>query len=199
MSMGWWKRPMDVLGAAVGLVLSLPVLGVIAAAVRVRLGAPVLFSQVRPGLRGEPFTMHKFRTMTDERDGDGELLPDRERLTPLGRALRASSLDELPELWDVLRGKMSLVGPRPLLMEYLEHYDERQATRHDVKPGMTGWAQVRGRNAASWEDRLEADAWYVEHATIWLDLRILALTLVTVLRRDGISAPGHATKERFDV
>ena len=192
------KRAVDVVGAAAGLVVLGPVLVAVAVLVRVRLGRPVLFRQVRPGLDGEPFVLHKFRTMTDERGPDGDLLPDAVRLTRFGRWLRATSLDELPELWDVLRGKMSLVGPRPLLMDYLEHYDERQATRHDVKPGMTGWAQVQGRNATSWEERLEADAWYVDHASLWLDLRILARTILTVVRRDGISAPGHATKERFD-
>ena len=194
----FWKRALDVTVSGLGLLVLAPLLIVIALAVRLLLGAPVLFTQVRPGLHEQPFRMHKFRTMTDDRGPEGDLLPDAARLTRFGLWLRATSLDELPELWDVLRGKMSLVGPRPLLMDYLEHYDERQATRHDVKPGMTGWAQVQGRNATSWEERLEADAWYVDHASLWLDLRILARTILTVVRRDGISAPGHATKERFD-
>lgn len=193
-----WKRTMDVLGASVGLVLLSPVLLVLAVLVRTRLGPPVLFTQRRPGLDGQPFTLHKFRTMTEERDAEGHLLPDEQRLTRFGQWLRTTSLDELPELYDVLRGRMSLVGPRPLLTAYLEHYDERQASRHDVKPGMTGWAQVQGRNELDWDARLEADAWYVEHVSLWLDARILARTVVTVVRREGISSPGHVTGERFD-
>lgn len=193
-----WKRGMDVVGAVLGLVVLSPVLLVLAVLVRTRLGSPVLFTQVRPGLDGAPFRLHKFRTMTEKRGADGELLPDELRLTPFGQWLRATSLDELPELFDVLRGKMSLVGPRPLLMDYLERYDDRQATRHDVKPGITGWAQINGRNALDWDARLEADAWYVEHLSPLLDLRILVRTLVSVLRREGISSPGHATQERFD-
>lgn len=194
----WWKRPMDVVGAGLGLLVLSPVLLVLAVLVRVRLGAPVLFRQARPGLHSAPFILHKFRTMTEDRGPGGELLPDEQRLTSFGRWLRRTSLDELPELWDVLRGEMSLVGPRPLLLEYVERYTPRQATRHRVRPGITGWAQVNGRNALDWDERLEADAWYVEHASLLLDLRILWRTLRIVLRREGISSPGHATQERFD-
>lgn len=194
----WWKRAMDVVGAGAGLVVLAPVLLVLAVLVRLRLGSPVLFTQTRPGLNGEPFTLHKFRTMTEARDTTGDLLPDEQRLTSFGSWLRSTSLDELPELWDVLRGAMSLVGPRPLLMAYLEHYDDRQAGRHDVKPGITGWAQVQGRNELDWDARLEADAWYAENVSLCLDLRILARTLLTVVRRNGITTPGHATVERFD-
>ena len=188
---------MDVLVAGAALVLlALPLL-LLACLVRVRLGSPVLFRQVRPGLRGRPFMMVKFRTMTDERDADGELLPDARRLTAFGRFLRASSLDELPELWNVLRGEMSLVGPRPLLMEYLPLYSSEQARRHEVRPGITGWAQVNGRNAVSWEDRFKLDVWYVDHRTLGLDLRILWLTVRKVIVREGISAQGEATMPRF--
>lgn len=189
---------MDVAGASVGLVVLSPALVVLVVLVRLRLGSPALFSQTRPGLHGQPFTLHKFRTMTEERDMDGELLPDAERLTHFGQWLRRTSLDELPELWDVLRGEMSLVGPRPLLMEYLEHYSPRQARRHEVRPGMTGLAQVNGRNALDWNQRLELDAQYVERVSPWLDVKILWQTLLIVLRREGITTPGHATGERFD-
>ena len=164
---------------------------------RCKLGSPVLFRQVRPGLYGRPFMMVKFRTMTDERGADGALLPDAQRLTAFGHFLRASSLDELPELWNVLRGEMSLVGPRPLLMEYLPLYSPAQARRHDVRPGITGWAQVNGRNAVSWDERFALDVWYVEHCSLWLDLRILWLTVRKVLVREGISAQGEATMPRF--
>jgi len=191
------KRAFDVVVAGVGLALLSPVLAVIALLVRVRMGRPVLFSQRRPGLHGELFTLRKFRTMTDERGPAGELLPDDQRLTRIGCFLRSSSLDELPELWNVLVGDMSLVGPRPLLPEYLELYSSEQARRHDVRPGITGLAQVEGRNAASWEERLALDVWYVDHHTLWLDLKILARTVLTVLTRQGISEPGHATKDRF--
>ena len=158
----------------------------------------MLFSQVRPGLHGKPFTIVKFRTMTDERGPDGVLLPDAQRLTPFGRFLRASSLDELPELWNVLKGEMSLVGPRPLLMEYLPLYSSEQARRHEVRPGITGWAQVNGRNAISWADKFALDVWYVDHRSLWLDVRILWLTVRKVLVRDGISAAGEATMPRFE-
>jgi len=177
-------------------VLALPLL-VLWLLVRLKLGSPVLFRQVRPGLHGRPFMMVKFRTMTDERGADGELLPDGQRLNSFGRFLRSSSLDELPELWNVLRGDMSLVGPRPLLMEYLSLYSPEQARRHEVRPGITGWAQVNGRNALSWEARFELDVWYVDHHTLWLDLRILWLTLRKVLVREGISAHGEATMSKF--
>jgi lipopolysaccharide/colanic/teichoic acid biosynthesis glycosyltransferase len=165
--------------------------------VRRRLGSPVLFSQVRPGLHGKPFRMYKFRTMTDARDADGNLLPDAERLTDFGKWLRASSLDELPELINVLRGEMSLVGPRPLLMEYLPLYSPEQARRHEARPGITGWAQINGRNAISWDDKFALDVWYVDHQGVWLDVRILALTVWRVLRREGISAAGEATMPKF--
>ena len=166
--------------------------------IRRKLGSPVLFRQVRPGLHGEPFEMVKFRTMTDERGPDGALLPDAQRLTPFGRFLRASSLDELPELWNVLRGEMSLVGPRPLLMEYLPLYSPEQARRHEVRPGITGWAQVNGRDAISWSNKFALDVWYVDHRSLWLDVRILWMTVLKVLVRDGISAAGEATMPRFE-
>lgn len=178
------------------LVLALPML-LLWGLVRRKLGSPVLFRQVRPGLHGRPFMMVKFRTMTDERGADGELLPDAQRLTSFGRFLRATSLDELPELWNVLRGEMSLVGPRPLLMEYLPLYSPEQARRHEVRPGITGWAQVNGRNALSWEDRFKLDVWYIDHRSLWLDLRILWLTVRKVIVREGISAQGEATMPRF--
>ena len=191
------KRAFDLITATVLLaVLALP-LALLALVIRVRLGSPVFFRQQRPGLHGRLFRMIKFRTMTDARNAQGELLPDAERLTALGRALRASSLDELPELWNVLWGHMSLVGPRPLLPEYLPLYNAHQARRHEVRPGITGWAQVNGRNALSWEDRFDLDVWYVDHQSFALDLRILALTVRKVLLREGISAPGEATVSRF--
>jgi sugar transferase EpsL len=192
------KRAIDVLGATLGLALLGPVLLLIALAVWGSLGRPVLFRQVRPGLHGRPFELLKFRTMTEARDAAGELRSDRERLTRFGKWLRASSLDELPELINVLCGDMSLVGPRPLLLEYLGHYSAEQARRHEVRPGITGWAAVHGRNATSWERRLALDVWYVDHWSLGLDLRILLMTVVKVLRREGISAQGHATMPRFD-
>jgi lipopolysaccharide/colanic/teichoic acid biosynthesis glycosyltransferase len=192
------KRLFDLLASVLGLlVLALP-LAVLAWQVRRKLGSPVLFTQVRPGLHGKPFRMVKFRTMTDERDASGALLPDAQRLTPFGRFLRSSSLDELPELWNVLRGEMSLVGPRPLLMEYLPLYSAVQARRHEVRPGITGWAQVNGRNAISWADKFALDVWYVDHRSLFLDIRILWLTVRKVLVRDGISAAGEATMPRFE-
>ncbi len=188
---------MDVLAAgAVLFFLALPLV-LLGLMVRRKLGRPVLFRQVRPGLHGRPFMMVKFRTMTDERGVDGELLPDAQRLTAFGRFLRASSLDELPELWNVLCGEMSLVGPRPLLMEYLPLYSPDQARRHEVRPGITGWAQVNGRNALSWEERFKLDVWYVDHRSLWLDLRILWLTVRKVIVREGITAEGEATMPRF--
>ncbi|MES2919228.1 MAG: sugar transferase [Pseudomonadota bacterium] len=191
------KRLLDVTGAAAGLLLLSPVVLTVAYLVRTRLGSPVLFQQVRPGLHGKPFRMYKFRTMTDARDAAGNLLPDAERLTAFGKWLRASSLDELPELINVLRGEMSLVGPRPLLMEYLPLYSPEQARRHDARPGITGWAQINGRNAISWDDKFALDVWYVDHQGVWLDIRILALTVWRVLRREGISAAGEATMPKF--
>ena len=191
------KRCFDLVVAVVALLaLAVPLL-VLVWLVRSKLGSPVLFRQVRPGLNGKPFEMVKFRTMTDDRDVDGTLLPDAKRLTPFGRFLRASSLDELPELWNVLKGDMSLVGPRPLLMEYLPLYTPEQARRHEVRPGITGWAQVNGRNAISWEDKFALDVWYVDHRSLWLDLRIVWMTVRKVLVRDGISAAGEATMTRF--
>lgn len=191
------KRVFDFLVAGgLLIVLSLPVV-LLALVVRLALGRPVLFSQVRPGLEGQPFTMYKFRTMTDARNEHGELLPDTQRLTRFGRFLRASSLDELPELWNVLKGEMSLVGPRPLLMEYLPLYSPFHARRHEARPGITGWAQVNGRNTLSWKARFELDVWYVDNQSFWLDLRILWLTVRKVIQRDGISAEGEATMPKF--
>jgi lipopolysaccharide/colanic/teichoic acid biosynthesis glycosyltransferase len=191
------KRALDVIGAAVGLVLLSPLLLAIAVAVRLAHGSPVLFRQRRPGRFGAPFELCKFRTMTDRRGPDGELLADAERLTRLGRFLRRTSLDELPELLNVLRGDMSLVGPRPLLMEYLPLYSAEQARRHEVRPGITGWAQVNGRNAQTWADRFALDVWYVDHASLRLDLEILGRTVRTVFSGEGISEAGHATRENF--
>lgn len=165
--------------------------------VRVILGKPVLFTQVRPGYKAQPFTLYKFRSMTNKTDAKGCLLPDAERLTRFGQFLRASSLDELPELINVLRGEMSLVGPRPLLMQYLPLYNPKQHRRHEVHPGITGWAQINGRNALTWEDKFRLDVWYVDHWSLWLDIRILSLTIWKILRREGISQPGHATMEEF--
>ena len=192
------KRLFDFFAALLGLLLlALPLLGLIWLVLN-KLGSPVFFRQVRPGMHGKPFEMIKFRTMTDTRGPDGKLLPDAERLTPFGRFLRSSSLDELPELWNVLKGDMSLVGPRPLLMEYLPLYSPEQARRHLVRPGVTGWAQVNGRNAISWEDKFRLDTWYVDNRSFWLDIRILWLTVRKVLVRDGISAPGDATMPAFN-
>lgn len=191
------KRASDALLALLALLVLSPLLLLTALLVRVKLGSPVLFSQVRPGLHGRPFRMVKFRSMTDARDGSGALLPDAQRLPPFGRFLRASSLDELPELWNVLKGDMSLVGPRPLLMEYLPLYTAEQARRHDVRPGITGWAQVNGRNAISWDDKFRLDVWYVDHHSLALDLRIIAMTFARVVRPQGISAPNSATAEKF--
>ena len=191
------KRALDVLGAAVALVVLSPVMLAVAVLVRLRLGTPVLFRQARPGRDGRPFVLLKFRTMTDARDEDGELLPDGERLTALGRFLRRTSVDELPELLNVLRGDMSLVGPRPLLPEYLPLYSAEQARRHEVRPGITGWAQVNGRNAVSWDDKLALDVWYVDHRSLRLDAEILGRTVANVLSGHGVSAPGHATTEKF--
>jgi sugar transferase EpsL len=174
-----------------------PVLGGVALLVRLKLGSPVLFCQRRPGLHGKPFTLFKFRTMTDARDSAGNLLPDAERLTGFGKFLRASSLDELPELWNVLKGEMSLVGPRPLLMEYLDRYTPEQARRHEVRPGLTGWAQVNGRNALTWEEKFALDCWYVDNLGLKVDLEIIVLTIVHLIKREGISHPGQATMNKF--
>jgi len=191
------KRVFDLVVATVALALLAPLMLAVAVAVRLGLGTPVWFVQERPGRHGVPFRMVKFRTMRDALDAAGRPLPDGERLTRLGKFLRAASLDELPELWNVLRGEMSLVGPRPLLMEYLPRYSAEQARRHEVKPGITGWAQVNGRNALSWEEKFRLDVWYVDHASLWLDLEIIALTLWKTIKRDGISQSGHATMPDF--
>lgn len=191
------KRVFDCVVAAAALLVLSPLLLTVAGLVRLRLGAPVLFRQIRPGMRARPFEMVKFRTMTDTRDAAGNLLPDSQRIPAFGRFLRSSSLDELPELWNVLKGDMSLVGPRPLLMEYLPLYTSEQFRRHDVRPGITGWAQVNGRNAISWEDKFLLDVWYVDNRTFWLDVKILLLTARKVLVREGISAHGEATMPRF--
>ena len=191
------KRIFDLLLAAMALLLlGLPLL-FLTWQIRRKLGSPVFFRQTRPGLYSKPFEMVKFRTMTDARGPDGQLLPDADRLTPFGRFLRASSLDELPGLWNVLKGDMSLVGPRPLLMEYLPLYSPEQARRHNVRPGITGWAQVNGRNALSWEDKFKLDVWYVDNRSLWLDINILWLTVRKVLVREGISAAGEATMSKF--
>lgn len=191
------KRLFDfVVALSALIVLGLPLL-LLAVLIRCKLGNPVIFRQTRPGLRGQPFEMVKFRTMTDVRGSDGALLPDADRLTPFGRFLRETSLDELPELWNVLKGDMSLVGPRPLLLEYLPLYTPEQSRRHEVRPGVTGWAQVNGRNAISWEEKFELDVWYVDHQSLWLDVKILWLTVKKVLVRDGISAAGEATMGKF--
>ncbi len=191
------KRTFDLLVSLILLILLSPVMLVIAVLVRIKLGRPVLFSQERPGLHGRLFRLYKFRTMRDARGADDRLLPDEERLTKFGRFLRASSLDELPELFNVLKGEMSLVGPRPLLVAYLERYTPEQARRHEVLPGITGWAQVNGRNALSWESKFKLDVWYVDNRSFWLDLKILFLTLWKALKREGISAPGSATAPEF--
>lgn len=191
------KRLFDIFASALGLFLLSPVIAVVAWQIRRNLGSPVLFRQVRPGLDGKPFEMVKFRTMRDALDTQGKLLPDPERMTPLGSFLRASSLDELPELWNVLKGDMSLVGPRPLLMEYLPLYSPEQYRRHEVRPGVTGWAQINGRNALSWEDKFKLDIWYVDNRSFWLDLKIIFLTVKKVVIRDGINADGEVTMPKF--
>lgn len=191
------KRLFDILASAIALVLLSPVMAYVAWQISKKLGSPVLFRQVRPGLNGKPFTMIKFRTMRDAVDKDGNPLPDSERMTPFGNFLRSTSLDELPELWNVFKGDMSLVGPRPLLMEYLPLYSPEQYRRHEVRPGVTGWAQINGRNAISWEDKFKLDVWYVDNRSFWLDVKILFLTVKKVFIRDGISAEGEATMSKF--
>ena len=191
------KRVFDIFLAALALLMfSIPILLLIWQ-IRSKLGSPAFFRQMRPGQNGKPFQMVKFRSMTDALGSDGQLLPDADRLTPFGRFLRASSLDELPGLWNVLKGDMSLVGPRPLLMEYLPLYSPEQARRHNVQPGITGWAQVNGRNALSWDDKFKLDVWYVDNRSLWLDIKILWLTVRKVLVREGISAAGEATMSKF--
>jgi lipopolysaccharide/colanic/teichoic acid biosynthesis glycosyltransferase len=191
------QRLFDIVASTIGLLLLAPVIAVVAFQIRRKLGSPVFFRQVRPGIGGQPFEMIKFRTMRDAKNENGDLLPDSERMIPLGNFLRNSSLDELPELWNVLIGDMSLVGPRPLLMEYLPLYSTEQARRHNVRPGITGWAQVNGRNAVSWEQKFKYDVWYVENQSFWLDLKIIWMTIKKVIAREGINAPGHATTENF--
>lgn len=191
------KRLVDIVVASLMLLLLAPILLVIAVMIAVRLGRPVLFCQQRPGLGGRIFAMYKFRTMTNATDAEGRLLPDAERMTPFGQFLRSASLDELPELLNVLRGEMSLVGPRPLLVEYLDRYTPRQARRHEARPGITGWAQVNGRNALSWPEKFELDVWYVDHQSFWLDIKILFMTLAKVCKREGIAQTGHVTMQPF--
>jgi lipopolysaccharide/colanic/teichoic acid biosynthesis glycosyltransferase len=191
------KRFLDLALAIPALILLSPLSALVALLVRLKLGSTVLFRQQRPGLHGQPFTIYKFRSMTDARDAQGNLLPPADRLTPFGRFLRSTSLDELPELFNVLKGEMSLVGPRPLLMRYLERYTPEQMRRHEVRPGITGWAQVNGRNAITWEQKFALDVWYVDQRSLGLDLKIIALTVCKILKREGISPPGQATMEEF--
>ena len=191
------KRAFDIVAAGCALLVLAPVIVFVAWQISRKMGSPVFFRQVRPGLNGKPFEMIKFRTMRDAIDASGNPLPDSERLTPFGQFLRSSSLDELPELWNVLKGDMSLVGPRPLLMEYLPLYSPEQARRHEVRPGVTGWAQVNGRNTLSWEEKFKLDVWYVDNRSLWLDIKVLFLTVKKVLVRDGISAEGEATMSKF--
>jgi lipopolysaccharide/colanic/teichoic acid biosynthesis glycosyltransferase len=193
----FFKRILDIGLSLLGLCLLWPLMLFVALLVRLRLGSPVLFKQMRPGLRGKPFCLYKFRTMKDLYAPDGKPLPDEERITPFGKALRATSLDELPELFNVIKGDMSIVGPRPLLMKYIPLYTPRQMRRHEVRPGITGWAQVNGRNNLSWEERFEMDVWYVDNLSFLLDLKIILLTIIKVLRREGISQEGHATMDEF--
>lgn len=192
------KRTFDIIASAMGLLLLAPVMALVAWQIRKKLGSPVLFRQVRPGMGGKPFEMVKFRTMQDAADAQGQMLPDSERMTPFGSFLRSSSLDELPELWNVLKGDMSLVGPRPLLMEYLPLYSAEQYRRHEVRPGVTGWAQINGRNALSWVEKFKLDVWYVNNQSLWLDIKIIFRTVKKVLVKDGISAQGEATMSKFD-
>lgn len=191
------KRLFDLIITVPTLILLAPLFVLFGLLVYFRLGPPVLFRQQRSGLRGQPFTLFKFRTLSDSRDAEGSLLPDGERLNAFGRFLRSTSLDELPELINVLKGNMSLVGPRPLLVEYLDYYSREQARRHEVRPGITGWAQIHGRNAVSWEQKFEHDVWYVDRRSFWLDLRIILITLVKVVKCEGISSKNHPTTEKF--
>ena len=191
------KRLLDIIIASVALILLSPLYAFVAYKVKKNLGSPVLFRQVRPGLHGKPFEMVKFRTMTDERDAQGNLLPNEQRLPKFGKMLRATSLDEMPELWNVIKGDMSIVGPRPLLMDYLPLYNEEQAKRHNVRPGMTGYAQVNGRNSISWEEKFKLDTWYVENQSIWLDFKIMFQTVKKVLVKEGINQSEEVTMTRF--
>lgn len=191
------KRGFDLILTTLLIILLLPLLVLIGLLIKVRLGSPILFRQVRPGVSAKPFEMIKFRTMLDSRGADGALKPDSERLTKFGQFLRSTSLDELPEFWCVLKGEMSLVGPRPLLMEYIPLYSKEQARRHEVKPGVTGWAQVNGRNAISWDEKFKLDVWYVDNHTLWLDVKIMLLTIKKVFSRSGVTAQGEATMPKF--
>lgn len=191
------KKAIDILLVVPALIILSPALILIALGVKVFIGSPVLFSQRRPGMNSKPFNIYKFRTMTDKRDAGGTLLPDAKRLTRFGRFLRSTSLDELPELFNVLKGDMSFVGPRPLLMQYLRRYTPEQARRHEVKPGITGWAQVNGRNALTWEEKFKMDVWYVDNRTFWLDVKIIFMTIWKIFKREGINQPGQATMEEF--
>ena len=191
------KRLFDLAATVPSVIILTPFFILIGFFVRLKIGLPVLFKQVRPGLLGKPFTIYKFRTMTGKRDEDGSMLPDGERLTPLGRFLRKTSMDELPELFNVIKGDMSIAGPRPLLMQYLNRYTPEQARRHEVKPGITGWAQVNGRNAISWDDKFKLDVWYVDHQSFWLDMKIVTLTIWKTLKREGINQPGQSTAQEF--
>ena len=191
------KRVFDIIISTLALVVLFPLLLALALLIRCKMGWPVFFGQVRPGCKGRLFTLYKFRTMIEKRDSRGQLLSDADRLTFFGRFLRASSLDELPELWNVLKGDMSLVGPRPLLIQYLDRYTSEQARRHEVKPGITGWAQINGRNAITWEEKFKLDVWYVDNRSLWLDIKILATTIWKILKREGINQPGQATMEEF--
>jgi sugar transferase EpsL len=193
----WLKRGLDVVGATAGLVTFAPLIGATAIAVRLSMGGPVFFRQTRPGYKGRPFDVVKFRTMKDSKDPQGNLRPDAERLTRVGSFMRSASLDELPQLWNVLKGDMSLVGPRPLLMQYLPRYSKEQQRRHDVPPGITGWAQVNGRNTVDWPQRFALDVWYVDNWSLWLDAKILAKTMWKAVRREGISREGHVTMTEF--
>ena len=191
------KRLFDLIITILGLIIVLPLMLVLSLLVWIFLGVPILFRQPRPGFKGRPFTTYKFRTMTNRTGPDGHLLPDAERLTPFGRFLRSTSLDDMPQVFNVLRGEMSLVGPRPLLMQYLKRYSPEQMRRHDVLPGITGWAQINGRNTLDWEEKFRLDVWYVDHWSFWLDMKILLLTPWKVFKREGITQPGHATTEEF--
>ncbi len=191
------KRLLDITFVSIGVIIISPILLITAILVRTKLGSPILFRQERPGYQGKTFMMYKFRTMTDDLDSNGNLLPDRDRLTPFGKLLRSTSLDELPELFNVLKGDMSLIGPRPLLTRYLERYTPEQARRHQAKPGITGWAQINGRNAISWEEKFKLDTWYIDNISFWLDCKILLLTFSKVLKRSDISQTNNATMEEF--
>ena len=192
------KRLIDIISSLMGLILAGPIMVIVAIIIYFTMGKPVFFKQTRPGLKGKPFVIYKFRTMLDLRDKSGNLLPDEKRLTTIGKFLRSTTLDELPEFWNVLKGDMSLVGPRPLLMEYLNRYTPEQARRHEVKPGITGWAQVNGRNAISWEEKFKLDVWYVDNWSIWLDIKIIVITIWKILKREGINQEGQATMEEFN-